>query len=689
MPPKARGSTDPKATHASSGKKAAGKPSDRPATDEKKKGKASLKSASTKQARADILANAREAKKAKAVAAARNTPAPATPPSAPRKLVSALRSSTSTPSATPPAVAPAAVTQPPTPPRQPVIADNTSNDPKTTGWKHHNVRTYFEFNVKLGANNDPSSRYIALVQELLDVLHKLDATAALIPLDGKGPSVGSAVPLPESITGLQNYIDITSKAYKFDEAGEEQLYGIMRLGHDMDAQTLKQKTELELGQQKMFMYIKEVQSQKTGKCMMLFCVNNTLCIKALQSDIKEQLEKVAEEKNSSHMDDDDEEALTVPDFSIRLSKAWLKVAQTDNAKGGRRKKGKHMQTTLTRLQRICHFECADDDADNLIAVAMEWKRKGGVQTTCGRHAHLSACLDVDASPREWKLLHRFNRNNTDFNGSTLLNSVEGLSDPDREVTFTRDNGEQYVETVKEIMLDITVDDNMPLFLAMHNRIGGYPELCYPSKDSYVELAERVLEHPAAWLYHVFKDQWTTEEMTEVMKAFDDDARAEVSSSTFDAETQTVFTSESKEEEDHCASFEAASWRVDMTAVSNNSGSMEDRPNPNAVVSFNFDDGASFGTIHHGSTAVHNVDAEERSPSTPSTMRSAEAIERKRKENELLAQVAALKEQLERQSVEQPIDNEDPKKDGENTGDQSGDGRGTPAAPDENQEAGEG
>ena len=127
----------------------------------------------------------------------------------------------------------------------------------------------------------------------------------------------------------------------------------------------------------------------------------------------------------------------------------------------------------------------------------------------------------------------------------------------------------------------------------------------------------------------------------------------------------------------------------MTAVSTNSGNVEDRPNLNALVSFNFDDGASVGTIHQGATAAHHADAEERSPSQPSTMRSTEAIERKRKENELLAQVAALKEQLERQSVEQTTDNDNPKKDGEKTGDQSGDGTGTPAPPDENQEAGEG
>ena len=87
-----------------------------------------------------------------------------------------------------------------------------------------------------------------------------------------------------------------------------------------------------------------------------------------------------------------------------------------------------------------------------------------------------------------------------------MNPVEGLSDPDREVDFTREGGEEYVKTVKEILLGIRVDENMPLFLAMHNRNGGYPELCYPEKSSYVELAERVLAHPAAWIYHVFKDK---------------------------------------------------------------------------------------------------------------------------------------------------------------------------------------
>ena len=87
--------------------------------------------------------------------------------------------------------------------------------------------------------------------------------------------------------------------------------------------------------------------------------------------------------------------------------------------------------------------------------------------------------------------------------------------------------------MKEILLGITVDDNMPLFLAMHNRNGGYPELCYPEKSSYVELTERVLAHPAAWIYHVFKEQWTEDEMTEVIKSFDDDARAEINTSIYD------------------------------------------------------------------------------------------------------------------------------------------------------------
>ena len=62
-----------------------------------------------------------------------------------------------------------------------------------------------------------------------------------------------------------------------------------------------------------------------------------------------------------------------------------------------------------------------------------------------------------------------------------MNPVEGLSDPDKEVEFTQDDGETYIETVKDIFLGITVFDNMPLFLAMHNRNEGDPELYYPEK----------------------------------------------------------------------------------------------------------------------------------------------------------------------------------------------------------------
>ena len=685
---------------AGSGKTAGKKKGLRATTEQKKKGKASLKTATTKQAREDILVKAREARRAQTVDAARqNSTLPASP-STSRNLASVLRSATSPPPATPPPAAP-----PSTPTGQPALgqeeeitpnADNTNTvDPKLTGSTHHIAKTYFEFNVELGENTDPSGRYIALIEEILLVLHKIDPTAALIPLSGKGPSVGSTVPLPDSITALQNYIDITTKTYKFDEEGEEKLYGILWLGHAEDAQTLRQKTELELSQQKLFMYIKEVQAQKTGKCMMLFCVNNTLCIKALQTDIKEQLKKIAAEHNMDQMEDEDKEnRLSVPEFSIRLSKAWLKIANNDKNKGKegkggkKKKKGKYVHNPLARLQKICQLECSDDVADDLIAVATEWKRKGGVQATCGKHAHLSACLNADASPREWKLLHRFNRNNTDFNGSTLLNPVEGLSDPDKEVEFTRDDDTIYAETVKDIFLGITVDENMPLFLAMHNRNGGDPELCYPEKSSYVELAERVLAHPASWIYHVFKDQWSEEEMKEVLKAFDDDARAEVSSSIFDEDTLTVCTPESKKEDEHCESFEAEGWRVDMTKVKTNTGNMEERPNKNAVVSFNFEDGASVGTIHQGTPTEQGAEVDNMSTSTLGTMRSAADIESKRKENELLAEVAALKERLKLHTVEDQPDLEIPNLDEEKTGDPSGNGIENPVTPDkQNQEAG--
>ena len=110
--------------------------------------------------------------------------------------------------------------------------------------------------------------------------------------------------------------------------------------------------------------------------MMLFCVNNTLCIKALQTDIKEQLKKIAAEHNMDQMEDEDKEnRLSVPEFSIRLSKAWLKIANNDKNKGKegkggkKKKKGKYVYNPLARLNKICQLECSDDVADDLIAVA--------------------------------------------------------------------------------------------------------------------------------------------------------------------------------------------------------------------------------------------------------------------------------------------------------------------------------
>ena len=125
-------------------------------------------------------------------------------------------------------------------------------------------------------------------------------------------------------------------------------------------------------------------------------------------------------------------------------------------------------------------------------------------------------------------------------------------------------------------------------------------------------------------------------MTEVMKLFDDNARAEIHIPIYDEETQTVCTPESKREEKHYESFFAAGWRVDMTKVKSITGSMEERPNPNAIVLFKFEDVASVGTIHQGDPIVHGIDAEEISTSTLGTMRLADAIESMRKQNELIA-----------------------------------------------------
>ena len=170
-------------------------------------------------------------------------------------------------------------------------------------------------------------------------------------------------------------------------------------------------------------------------------------------------------------------------------------------------------------------------------------------------------------------------------------------------------------------------------------------------------------------------------MTDVLKAFDDDARAEVDSSIFDEETLTVCTPESKKEDEHCESFEAEGWRVDMTKVKTNTGNMEERPNKNAVVSFNFEDGASVGTIHQGAPTEQGAEVDNMSTSTLGTMRSAADIESKRKENELLAEVAALKERLKLHTVEDQPDLDIPNLDEEKTGDPSGNGIENPVTPD--------
>ena len=128
----------------------------------------------------------------------------------------------------------------------------------------------------------------------------------------------------------------------------------------------------------------------------------------------------------------------------------------------------------------------------------------------------------------------------------------------------------------------------------------------------------------------------------------------------------------------------------MTKVKTNTGSMEERPNPNAVVSFNFEDGASVGTIYQGALTVHDVEAEYMSTSTLGTVCSADAIEAKRKENELIAEVDALKERLQKQTMEDQTNTGNPTLNGKNPGYLSGNGTETPVTPDNsNQDAGSG
>ena len=70
------------------------------------------------------------------------------------------------------------------------------------------------------------------------------------------------------------------------------------------------------------------------------------------------------------------------------------------------------------------------------------------------------------------------------------------------------------------------------------------------------------------------------------------------------------------------------------------------------------------------------------------MRSAADIESKRKENELIAEVAALKERLKMHTVEDQPNLEIPNLEEEKTGDPSGNGIENPVTPDkQNQEAG--
>ena len=82
------------------------------------------------------------------------------------------------------------------------------------------------------------------------------------------------------------------------------------------------------------------------------------------------------------------------------------------------------------------------------------------------HVHLLECLDLenDATLREWKFLHRFAYANNNFNRSTDIDTIEGLVESDRRVTFTMEDGTVYTDTFKDIILQIKVGEHLPLFL---------------------------------------------------------------------------------------------------------------------------------------------------------------------------------------------------------------------------------
>ena len=115
--------------------------------------------------------------------------------------------------------------------------------------------------------------------------------------------------------------------------------------------------------------------------------------------------------------------------------------------------------------------------------------------------------------------------------------------------------------------------------------------------------------------------------------------------------------------------------------------LEERPTSNAVVSFNFEDGASVGTIHQGTTPAPSNDEDEQPAPTLPTHRPTDEIERRRTENELIAQVAALKRQLERHTVQQSLPSDLASENSESDTDTPSDQPTTPASPGANQEAG--
>ena len=81
----------------------------------------------------------------------------------------------------------------------------------------------------------------------------------------------------------------------------------MYVGYNEDIENLKNKTELELIQKQLCVYIKEVQSHKTEKRLLLLCVNNGLGIKALKEDFIEHLQLVAKTCEREADKDDEEE----------------------------------------------------------------------------------------------------------------------------------------------------------------------------------------------------------------------------------------------------------------------------------------------------------------------------------------------------------------------------------------------